>query len=151
MPEEKYEELVEKFFNGKLTPKEKASLFTLLFENEEAKDYFKKSALLKEAVNSSERKLPKEIDNNILSTVKGKESVFKSLKSKNIIAYAVAVVSVVVALFFYSVAANYRSDMQRVRQMVEYQNKVLELLINSFPTVNVNEKLKSKITIYKKL
>lgn len=154
MPEEKYEELIEAFFNNELSEREESLLFALLGTDENVKKYFKQSAFLKAGINSAVEEFPPELDEKILSRVTTKQKrthkVFNS-KFVNALAYGLAVAAVIASLFFYSLAAEYRSELKTVSQTLEYQNATMQLIMNSFPSVKVTGSLPNEVIINKKL
>ncbi len=154
MPEEKYEELIEAFFNNELSKREESLLFSLIGTDESAKKIFKQSAFLKTGINSAVEEFPPELDEKILSSFTTKQKRVRKVFNSNFgnaLAYGLAVAAVIVALFFYSLATDYRNELKTVSQTLEYQNTTMQLIMNSLPSVKVTGSLPNEVIINKKL
>ncbi|MEO8232015.1 MAG: hypothetical protein ABI638_07010, partial [Ignavibacteriota bacterium] len=66
--------LVNLYFDGELNKTEEVNLFTLLANDEAARNYFKQLSVIKNVVDNDEEELPAELEERILRSVGSKVS-----------------------------------------------------------------------------
>jgi len=148
-------ELINLYADGELDRKDEASLFVLLSQNEEARQYFKNLQLVKTGIAQSVEEMPGHLEERIIkSAVNGKkENIYlsqkKSFSSK--LPYAFAVILLILCTYIFLKFDNYQTKFETISNQLQIQNETIELLYNSMPAVEVTGQLKNKIIIKSKL
>ncbi len=153
MEKEQIYNLIDAFFHDELSKTEESILFTVLSENNEGKEYFKEMLKFSEVVKLTSDEVPENLDREILiRTVK-----FSTKKKRTkyqlsyLFAFLIAVLFIFASFFFYQKLQDYNREIKEVHKIVDYQNKVISLFINSLPAARVNETLQNEIIIKKNL
>ena len=148
-------EMINLYPDSELEMKDEASLFVLLSQNEEARQYFKNLQLLKTGIAESVEEMPGHLEEKIIkSVVNGNTkniylSQKKSFSSK--LSYAFAVILLILCTYIFLKFDNYQTKFETISNQLQIQNETIELLYNSMPTVEVTGQLKNKIIITSKL
>lgn len=148
-------ELINLYADGELESKDEVSLFVLLSQNEEARQYFKNLQILKTGIAESVEEMPGHLEEKIIkSAVNGKTkknylSQKKSFSSK--LPYAFAVILLILCTYIFLKFDNYQTKFETISNRLQIQNETIELLYNSMPTVEVTGQLQNKIIITSKL
>ena len=148
-------ELINLYADGELDRKDEVSLFVLLSQNEEARQYFKNLQLLKTGIAQSVEEMPGHLEERIIkSVVNGKtENIYLSEKKSfsSRLSYAFAVILLILCTYIFLKFDNYQTKFETISNQLQIQNETIELLYNSMPAVEVTGQLKNKIIITSKL
>lgn len=155
MKNEDIEIMINEFIDGELEKGKEPMLFSVLSENDEARDYFKNLNLIKSAAYDSATEFPDELDSKILTGAGSQldqRSTWRLGKwSYSILGYAAAIIFLFLTLLFFNQSTNYQKDLEAVTSRVNKQQQMLELLFNGLPAAEVNTKLENQIIIEAKL
>ncbi len=146
-----YEEFINRFFDEELSEGEEKLLFSTLSTDSEARELFKQTGFMKTLVEFSQEDVPQRVDEKIYTAVRRDEKTALPARLKPYLAYATTLLFLALSIFLFLLARNYKEDLNRMKRVVRYQNTALELVVNSLPTVNVNESLPNEIVINKNL
>lgn len=143
--------LIDLYFDGELEKGKETFLFTLLAQNEEARNYFKQMNALKTNIPFTMEDMPDNLEKKILYTIAEKNSkpVF-SFHRTNIFSfasYAVTVVLLVLTILLFNQSKDYRNTIEAVSKQIENQKDEIQLLINSLPAAEVTTKYENPIVI----
>ena len=134
--------MIDLYFDGELEKGKEPVLFTLLSQDAEAREYFKKSNLLKVGIANSMEEFPSQLDEKILRSVGGlneKQTIlFINKKIFPTVIYTVSVILLILTIFFYSKSEEYKVQFADLTREVKKQNDKLELLMNALPQVDVS-------------
>ncbi|MFH1197222.1 MAG: hypothetical protein V1720_16105 [bacterium] len=144
--------LIDRYFDGELKGSEEILMFTRLSQEDEARIYFKQMNLLKSSVQHTIEEFPLDLERNILQKValidQKKNSIsFNYGRIANYISYAAAIVLLFLSIVFYNQSSSYRNELDTTFRKVDNQNKMIELLYNSLPSVEVDSEIENTIII----
>ncbi len=148
-------EMINLYIDGELERKEEASLFVLLSQKEEARNYFRNLRILKSGIAQSIEDVPDELEEKIVKSIADGQipqttfSTAKTFTSK--IPYAFAAILLVLCTYIFLKFDSYQDRFEVISNQLQVQNKTIEMLYNSIPAVEVTGQLKNKITITPKL
>ncbi len=151
MKNEEIEILINEFVDGELEKSKEPLFFTMLSQNEEAREYFKNISILKNAVQDTLEEFPDLLDEKILisaGTSFDKKSRW-SLGTWNysFLGYAAAIVLLFLSFFFFNQSSSYQKELETVIHQVNDQQQMLQLLFNSLPAAEVNSQFENDIII----
>ncbi len=149
MSNEKIKELINRYFDNELDKSEEVFLFTQLSQVEEAREYFKQMNVLSENMRNTFEDFPLNLEEDILnSTVTGiqKQNKF-SFNIQSILGYTFSVVLLIISLFIYTQSLEYKADIKMSIQQINQQNKMLQMMFNALPPVEVKAKFTNDIII----
>lgn len=143
MRTEDYKYMINSYFDGELDREKEAVLFTYLSQDEECREYFKSMNLLRTAVDKTNEEFPEQLEERILYSLQNNnENKFSFLFTNNLFAaasYAVAVILIILSVFFYSESNVYKSKLENTIQHINRQEQLLQLIMNSMPAPVVVE------------
>ena len=149
MSSEKIKELINQYFDNELDREEEIFLFTKLSQVEEAREYFKQMNLLSENVKNTFEEFPLELEEEILSESVTDVKIPKhfSFNFQSILGYAFSVVLLIISLVIYTQSIEYKKDIEMNIQQINQQSKMLEMMFNALPPVEVKAKFTNDIII----
>jgi len=134
--------MIDLYSDGELEKGKEPVMFSLLSQDAEAREHFKKMNALKSVFAISEEKFPSSLDEKILRSVSGlnekQTAFFISKKVFPAITYSVTVILLVLTMFFYSKSEEYKVQFFDLTREVKKQNDKLELIMNALPQVDVS-------------
>lgn len=135
-------QMIDQYFDDELKKGSEPIMFTLLAQDAEAREYFKKLNALKSGMINTMEEFPSALDEKILRTV-GNMNVnqtpfFINKKTFSVITYSVSVLLLILTIFFYSKSEEYKVQFTELTREVKKQNDRLELIINALPQVDVS-------------
>ena len=134
--------MIDLYFDGELEKGKEPVMFSLLSQDSDAREYFKKMNALKSVFAASTGKIPSSLDEKILryvGSINEKQSAFFiNKKVFSVITYSASVILLVLAIFFYSRSEEYKVQFFDLTREVKKQNDKLELLMNALPQVDVS-------------
>lgn len=143
--------LVNLYFDGELNKSEEVNLFTLLANDEAARNYFKQLSVIKNAVDNDAADFPAELEERILRSVGTKASAragyFSDIKIFPAISYAAALVLLFLSGYLFFKVSNYQERVDNLSQQMMIQSKTIQMLYNSLPGVEVIGTLDNKVII----
>jgi len=148
-------EMINLYADGELDRREETSLFVLLSQDEEARNYFRSLQILKSGIVRSNEEVPDELEEKIVKTVANKKSrkiPFSSGRTfTSKIPYAFAAILLILCVYIFLKFDSYQTKFEVISNQLQNQNKTIEMLYNSLPAAEVTGQLKNKIVITSKL
>ena len=155
MSENKIIEMINLYFDGELAKGEEASLFSLLANDQSARDYFRQLSLIKNFTDNDSEDVPIELEERILrsvgSKVSSKSGMFSNTRIFSAISYAAAVVLLVLSGYLFFKVSGYQEKVNSLSQQMMYQTRTIQMLYNSLPGVEVVGTIDNKIVIKPKI
>lgn len=143
MENSEFKMMVDQFYDGALDKKKERVLFELLANDEQCREYFKQSNLLKSIVNDTVEEFPVELEERILYSIgKIDEKNQKRFSfSKNIftyLSYSFVAVLVAMTLYFYNQSNDYKLERDQAYQTIFKQADDMDTyLFQSLPEIEV--------------
>lgn len=141
--------MINKYFDSELPKNIEAVIFTELSQDEESREYFKQMNKIKLALQESMEEFPLNLDQKILMKIRSSDER-KPFWQKNflpVLSYSFAVVLLIISLFMFFEIRSYKTDLQLTSQQMIEQQKTINLLINSLPSVDVETELQNAVVI----
>lgn len=133
--------MIDLYFDGELEKSKEPILFSLLSQDAEGREYFKKLNALKSEIGNSLESFPAALDEKILRSVgqidEKRISALINKKVFSVIAYSATIILLILTIFFYSRAEEYKVQFVDLTREVKKQNDRLELIMNAMPQVEV--------------
>lgn len=134
--------MIDLYFDGELEKGKEPIMFTLLSQDTEAREYFKKLNALKSGMINTMEEFPSTLDEKILRTVgnmnKRQTPFIINKKVFSTIIYSVTILLLILTIFFYSKSEDYKIQFVDLTREVKKQNDKLELIMNALPQVDVS-------------
>ena len=148
---EKLRIMIDEYSDGELDKKSEASLFVLLSQNDDAREYFKSMNVLQTTVSETMEEFPMELEERILRSAKEQRKT-KPPKTEEIrlfpkVSYAFAVLMLILSTYFFFKLETYQDRIETISNQLIKQSHTIEVLYNNLPTVEVNSKFKNQIII----
>ncbi len=145
------EYMINLYFDGELEKGKEPMLFSLLSQNEDARNYFKQMNALKTNIPFTMEEVPFDLEKKILyaAAEKNSKNIFTFART-NMFAfasYAATVVLLVLTIFLFIQSREYKSTIQTVSEQMENQKEEIQLLINSLPAAEVTSKYENATVI----
>ncbi|MCK9425010.1 MAG: hypothetical protein M0Q21_03105 [Ignavibacteriaceae bacterium] len=141
MNRKELETMIDLYFDGELEKGKEPILFTLLSQDIEGREYFKKLNTLKSTLTNTMEEFPRKLDEKILRSIgqlnERQTNTFINRKVFNAVTYAFTAILLILTIFFYSRSEDYKTQFADLTHEVKQQNEKLELLMNALPTVEV--------------
>ena len=136
------ETMIDLYFDGELGKGKEPIMFTMLSQDLEGREYFKKLNALKSGLTNSVEEFPDKLDEKILRSIgklEGKRTVtFINRKVLHAVTYSFTVILLILTIIFYSRAEDYKVQFSDLTHKVKKQNDKLELIMNALPQVDVS-------------
>ena len=133
--------MIDNYFDGELEKGKEPLMFTLLSQDGEAREYFKKLNALESGIANSLEVFPAQLDEKILRSIgtlnEEKNTLFINRKVYTAVTYSVSVILLVLTIFFYSKSEEYKVQFADLTREVQKQNDKLELIMNAIPPVEI--------------
>jgi hypothetical protein len=133
--------MVDLYFDGELERGKEPILFSMLSQDEDARNYFKQLNSIKTNMDYTLEEFPKALDEKILRTVessmKEKSTGLMNKKKFDVFVYATAVVFMFLSIFFYQKSEEHKIQFNDLTREVKEQNIKIDMLINSLPQIEV--------------
>ena len=144
--------LINEYFDSELEKSEEVVLFSILSQNEEARDYFKKLNIIRTSLNESREEFPTELEERIFHSIDNKNQKRKSfIASHNLFAvgsYTVAIILLVVSIILFNKINDYKQEMDNAVKIISAKSETIELLMrNTLPTTEVKANFPNEIII----
>ena len=141
MSTEDLKTMINLYFDDELEKSKEPILFSMLSQDSEAREYFKKLNALKNGIEKTIEVFPNTLDEKILHSV-GKLNetqtvLFINKKVFSAITYSVTIILLILTVFFYSQSEEYKVRLFDLTREVKKQNDRLELIMNAMPQVEV--------------
>lgn len=134
--------MIDLYFDGELEKGKEPVMFSLLSQDTEAREHFKKMNVFRSVFTTSTEQFPLSLDEKILRSVNSlnEKQTTGSINKKifSAITYSVTVVLLILTMFFYSKSEEYKVQFFDLTREVKKQNDKLELLMNALPQVDVS-------------
>jgi len=142
--------MIDLFFDKELEKNKEPLLFSLLSQDEEAREYFKELNLIKTSIEGSREEVPYSLEARILYSIDEKEGRKKKLIIRRLsysFAYAAALLLLAASIFLYSKVNDYKSEVENIKSQVQYQAQTIELLYNALPPQVVQAKFSNEVIV----
>lgn len=141
--------IINKYFDNELPKSIEVVIFEELSKDEESREYFKQMNKMKLAVQGSTEEYPLELDQKILMEVRtsGERKQFWRRSFVPVLSYSFAVILLIISLFMYFEIRSYKTDLQLTTQQMIEQQKTINLLINSLPSVDVETEIQNAVIV----
>jgi hypothetical protein len=151
MNNEKILELVNLYFDGELEKSKEVNLFTLLANDQTARDYFKQLSVIRNAVDNSTEDFPSDLEERILRSVGSKAGtragIFSNIKIYSAISYAAALILLFLSGYLFFRVSNYQERVDNLSQQMFIQSRTIQMLYNSLPGVEVRATFDNEIIV----
>ena len=148
-------EMINLYADGELDRKEETSLFVLLSQDEETRNYFRSLQILKSGVIQSVEEVPDELEEKIVKSITDSQTPKNSFSSARTftskIPYAFVAILLILCAYIFLKFDSYQTKFEAISNQLQNQNKTIEMLYNSLPAAEVTGQLKNKIIITSKL
>ena len=148
-------EMINLYADGELDRKEETSLFVLLSQDEETRNYFRSLQILKSGIIQSVEEVPDELEEKIVKSITDSQTPKASFSSERTftskIPYAFVAILLILCAYIFLKFDSYQTRFQALSNQLQNQNKTIEMLYNSLPAAEVTGQLKNKIIITSKL
>ncbi len=139
---EQITEIIEKYFDNELDKQGEAALFSMLSANDSAREQFKSMLLIRNTIDADKAQFPAQLDERILTSLREpvtglSRSFLNRHAPLQYLGYGLSVVLVLITLFIYSEVQDYRQRVTRMDERLRAQNRTIEMLYNSLPTVTI--------------
>jgi hypothetical protein len=132
--------MINEYFDGELDKKSEVSLFVLLSQNDDAREYFKSLNVLETTVNETLEEFPIELEERILKSIAKKpvkSGFFSNIKILPAIPYAKV--------------SSYQEKVDNLSKQMMFQSRTIHLLYNSLPGVEVQAAFDNEIIVKPKI
>ena len=147
--------MINEYFDEELDKKSESSLFVLLSQSDEARDYFKKLNALETIVNETLEEPDNDFEERILRYVGSNTSVkTESLTNINFfskISYAVLLILLFLGGYLFFKVTNYQERIDNLSKQMMLQSRTIHSLYNSLPEVEVRATFDNEITVKPKI
>ena len=134
--------MIDLYFDRELEKGKEPVMFTVLAQDLEAREHFKKMNMLKNVISTSAEQFPSPLDEKILHSIgnlnEKQTAFFINKKVFSAISYSVTIILLILTIFFYSKSEEYKVQFFDLTREVKKQNDKLELLMNALPQVDVS-------------
>jgi hypothetical protein len=148
-------EMINLYADGELDRKEEASLFVLLLQDEEARNYFRSLQIMKTGIAQSIEEVPDKLEEKIVKSITDRQSLKTSFSSVRTftskIPYTFTAILLILCTYIFLKFNSYQAKIEVISNQLQNQNKTIEMLYNSLPAAEVTGQLKNKIIVTSKL
>jgi hypothetical protein len=134
-------QMIDMYFDGELDKRSEPVLFSLLSQNPDAREYFKKMNLIKNELGNIIEEFPLELDRKILLTVGAHNQKHKSIFAlRNYIVpvtYIVSALLLALSFFFYSKSEEYKVRLIDLTREVNQKDENIYTIMNILREVEV--------------
>jgi len=134
-------QMIDMYFDAELDKRSEPVLFSLLSQNPDAREYFKKMNLIKNGLGNIIEEFPLELDRKILLTVGTNNQKHKSILAfRNYIVpvtYIVSVLLLALSIFFYTKSEEYKVRLVDLTREVNQKDENIYTIMNTLREVEV--------------
>jgi len=127
--------MIDLYMDGELNKEKEPVMFSMLSQDNEAREYFKACNYLKNNIQQNSRDYSVKLDHKILLSVEkamqNKPASFRERKISFYLAYSVAAVCIILALVFYNKSDNYEKQCIKIEEEVKQRDADLKLILNT--------------------
>jgi len=136
-------QMINLYFDGELDKNIEPVLFSLLSQDQNARDYFKNMNLLKNGIANTLEEFPLELDQRILKTIgsysKNIKGIYELKKYVIPTTFTVSVLLLVMSIFFYSKSEEYKVRLVDLTREVNQKDENIYTIMNTLREVEVRE------------
>lgn len=143
-------ELINSYFDGDLEKNKEPILFSLLSDNQKARDYFKQLSVLRNEINNSQEEFPSELEERIFRTIQKKKSSSEYIRKFNFIntlSYAITFLLIILNIYLFIKTSTYQEKVESLSREIRIQANTIEMIYNSLPAVEIKSAIENNITI----
>jgi predicted anti-sigma-YlaC factor YlaD len=139
---------VDLYFDGELNKRYEAFLFSELAKNEECREYFRQTNRINNILKEAAEEFPVDLEKRIFSKIRNlNEKPFWYKQIFPVVSYSFAVLLLIISLFMFFEMREYRNEIQFTSRQMNEQQKTINLLINSLPSVEVESEIQNAVII----
>ena len=151
MSNKEYEEMINKYFDEELNKSQEILLFTMLSENYEAIEYFKKLNFLKSNINETKEDISCELEERIFRSIENEtksKSYFPLQKFLMIGSYALSVILIILSIFLFNEVNDSKKEINNAVKVIMDKSETIELLLNNtLPAAQVKAYYQNEVII----
>jgi hypothetical protein len=155
MKQEEIEQMIFEYLDNELSKEKEEQLFKELYQNDFARQFFRNAALIRTATEAGKSEFPAELDEKIIAKISSGEKTKSETKGLSpvhkLIIYGMTAAMILWGLFTYSLLSKSHTEISKLEQIARYQNKTIQMIMNSMPDVQIRGKLNNEIIIQSKL
>lgn len=150
---ENYQLRIQEFFDGELDRKMEPELFDHLSDCGDCRYFFKSLNTMRREFEGNMPEAPFELDEKVFGSIENSSRSFQlfGINRSQLIAYVAAAVFLIFSIFsWFSMNReedNYRTNIKAAMQVIENQNRQIQMLLNTHPAITVRGKLDNKVLI----
>ena len=145
---------INEYFDNELDKKSEVSLFVLLSQNDDAREYFKSLNVLETTVSETLEEFPIELEERILRSVaktSAKSGFFSNIKIFSSLPYAAMLVLLFLSGYLFFKVSSYQERVDNLSKQMMFQSHTIQLLYNSLPGVEVRATFDNEIIVKPKM
>ncbi|GBD89146.1 hypothetical protein BMS3Abin03_03096 [bacterium BMS3Abin03] len=151
MISENLKTMINEYFDNELDKKSESSLFVLLSQDDEAREYFKNLSFLETVVDETSEEPDDDFEERILRSVEKLSNphlpFFQRIRIIPKLSYAFAILMLVLTTYFFVKLETYQDRIDTISNHLIQQAYTIETLYNSLPAVEVNAKSNNPIIV----
>lgn len=151
MISENLKTMINEYFDNELDKKSESSLFVLLSQDDEAREYFKNLGFLETVVDEISEEPDDDFEERILRSVEKLSNphlpFFQRIRIIPKLSYAFAILMLVLTTYFFVKLETYQDRIDTISNHLIQQAYTIETLYNSLPAVEVNAKSNNPIIV----
>jgi hypothetical protein len=128
------EEMINKYFDEELTKNQEIAMFSMLSQDSEAIDYFKKMNQLRSTVDKNREEFPASLDEKILLSLSQREkknNLFGGQKIFILGSYALAVIMFIISAFLFNSLNNYKMEVDYAVNEIKVKTQMIDFILNN--------------------
>jgi hypothetical protein len=146
------EKLINEYFDDELEKGNEAALFSILSQDNEGQNYFKKMNFLKTSLKDSQEDFPVDLEERIFYSIHEKNQKRKKFFTLHnfftIGSYAVAAIFLIISILLFNQVKDYKKEVDNTVKAISAKSETIELLLeNTLPPAEVKAKSPDKIII----
>lgn len=148
--ESKTIELINSYFDGELEKNKEPILFSLLSDNQKARDYFKQLSVLRNELYNSQKEFPPELEERIFRSIQTKKSFsehYRKFNFINTLSYAIIFLLIILNIYLFIKTSAYQEKVESLSREIRIQANTIEMIYNSLPAVEIKSAIENNITI----
>lgn len=157
---EEIQEMISQFNDGSLETEKEAFIFTHMSGCPECRTFLKSINRLSFSAQTEEFDFPADLDEKIIRrTEKGRTEKRKEKKHANIftmkypayVSFSFGAVVILLLFLLFKSTLEYRQELHDAMENMQQQNKQIQMILNSYPEIQVRPKQANEITVNTKL
>jgi predicted anti-sigma-YlaC factor YlaD len=152
---ENYQMLIQEFNDGELEKGNEPLIFTHLSQCSDCRDFMKGLNQLNLFAQEEVKEFPSILDEKVFRAIEKRELKLRTniftRRMPAYISYALGMIIILISYYFFNSTIEYRRELHEAVNLMKEQNQQMQLIMNSFPEVQVSSKLPNEVIIQAKL